>query len=234
MEQLQKAFLVATYASGLMDFFEVQFNPTEFTLDKAAQISEITIPGLDSPLLQFVRGQNEKLTVDLFFDSTESGMGVEVKSVTELTDRVYQLIKIEPERHAPPICDFFWNSKFPGSDLTAQAGNQKRTSFQCVVESVKQKFTLFNPHGVPLRATITLTLREYKTLDEQLHQLNLTSPDRTHGHVVQQGETLSAIAARYYLKPSAWRAIAKDQRNNLEDPRRVESGQFLTIPPIAN
>ena len=77
-------------------------------------------------------------------------------------------MKIEPDGHAPPVCTFIWNARFPGADLPAVAGNQRRTSFQCVVESVKQKFTFFSPEGVPLRATLSLALREYKTLDEQL------------------------------------------------------------------
>jgi hypothetical protein len=230
VEQLQKATLVAIYHDAPMEFFEVQFNPTEFSLDKGVQIAEIAIPGLDSPLLQFVRGQNEKMTVDLFFDTTESGMGPGATSVTTLTDRVYRLVKIEPARHAPPICSFLWNRSFPGADIFPRAGNQRRTEFQCVVESIKQKFTLFSPEGVPLRATLSLTLREYKTLDEQLRQLNLSSPDRSHSHVMQQGETLSALAGRYYRKPEAWRPIA--EANNIEDPRRLATGTFLTIPPI--
>jgi hypothetical protein len=230
MEQLQKATLIATYHSGDMEIFEVQFNPTEFSLDKGAQIAEIAIPGLDSPLLQFVRGQNEKMSLDLFFDTTEKGMGPGATSVTTLTDRIYELVKIEPAGHAPPVCTFVWNSRFPGADISARAGNQKRTDFQCIIESVKQKFTLFSPEGVPLRATLTLTLREYKTLDQQLHQLNLSSPDRTHSHVVQRGETFSSIAARYYRKPGEWRHIV--DANELEDPRRLIVGSFLTIPPI--
>ncbi len=231
MEQLQKAMLVATYHNGDMDFIEVQFNPTEFSLDKGAQIAEIAIPGLDSPLLQFVRGQNEKMTLDLFFDTTESGMGPGATSVTTLTDKVYSLVKIEPSRHAPPICSFLWSSSFPGADLSPQAGNQRRNEFQCLVESIKQKFTLFSPEGVPLRATLTLTLREYKTLNEQLNQLNLSSPDRTHSHVVQNGETLSSIAGRYYRQPGAWRFVA--DANGIQDPRRLDVGRFLTVPPIA-
>jgi hypothetical protein len=230
MEQLNKAILFATYHNGEEDFFEVQFNPTEFSLDKGAQIAEIAIPGLDSPLLQFVRGQSEKMTVELFFDTTEYGTGTGATSVTTLTDRVYELVKIEPAGHAPPICSFMWNSKFPGDGVSAHAGNQKRSEFQCVVESIKQKFTLFSPEGVPLRANLTLSLREYKTLDEQLFQLNLSSPDQTHRHIIQQGESLSSIAARYYRQPGAWRHIA--EANGIEDPRRLKVGEGLTIPPI--
>ena len=104
---------------------DVQFNPTEFSLDKGAQLAEIAIPGLDSPLLQFVRGQNEKLTVDLFFDTTETGTGAGATSVTTLTDRIYSLVKIEPDGHAPPICTFIWNASFPGR---RPAGRQPATS----------------------------------------------------------------------------------------------------------
>ena len=230
MEQLQKATLIATYHSGDMEIFEVQFNPTEFSLDKGAQIAEISIPGLDSPLLQFVRGQNEKMSLDLFFDTTESGMSTRATSVTTLTDRIYELVKIEPAGHAPPICTFVWNDKFPGADISSHAGNQRRTSFQCVFESVKQKFTLFSPEGVPLRATLSVSLREYKTLNQQLHELNLSSPDRTHSHVVQNGDTLSRIAGRYYKKPGEWRSVA--DANEIEDPRRIAVGAFLNIAPI--
>ncbi len=232
MEQLQKAKIVATYQKkGLLEFdeFDVQFNPTEFSLDKGVQIAEIQIPGLDSPLLQFVRGQNEKMTLDLFFDTTEHGMGDSATSVTTETDRVYALVKIEPESHAPPICLFIWNAKFPGSDMSGHVGNQRRSSFQFVVENIKQKFTLFSPKGVPLRATLTLTLREYKTLDEQLYQLNKSSPDRTHHHVVQSADTIAGLAGRYYRKSGEWRSIADE--NEIYDPRRLAVGQTLTIPP---
>ena len=230
MEQLAKAVLVATYSDRRIDFIDVQFNPTELTLDKGVQIAEIGIPGLDSPLLQFVRGQNEKLTLDLFFDSTEDGTGAGATSVTTLTDKVYSLVKIEPGGHAPPICTFVWNSRFPGADISPFAGNQRRNEFQCIVESVKQKFTLFSPQGVPLRATLSLALREYKTLNQQLQQLNLSSPDRSHSHVTEGGDTLARIADKYYRKAGEWRAIA--DANQIEDPRRLGAGRFLAIPPI--
>lgn len=232
MEQLQHAVIKVKWQSGAEEKpIPVKFNPTEFSLEKSVQIAEIAIPGLDSPLLQFVRGQNEKMTVDLFFDTTEDGMGAGAKSVTTYTDQIYQLAKIEPQRHAPPICKFIWNAKFPGCDVE-HIGNQKRNEFKCVVESVKQKFTLFSPEGVPLRATLTVTLREYKTLDEQLKGLNLQSPDRTQSHVVQSDETLAGIAARHYQRPGEWRRLALVEENGIEDPRRLRVGSFLTIPPI--
>jgi nucleoid-associated protein YgaU len=226
MEPTKRAQILV---DGRTNPIEVQFNPTEFSLDKSVQVAEITIPGLDAPLQQFVRGQSEKLTLDLFFDTTEHGMGTGATSVTTLTDAFYELVKIVPHTHAPPICTFIWGDRFSGSDFSFYVGNQRRNGFRCIVESVKQKFTLFSPEGVPLRATLTVTLREYRTLDDQLRQLNLTS-DRTQSHIVQRGETLSSIAAQHYLRPGEWRRIA--EANDIEDPRRMMVGAFLTIPPI--
>jgi nucleoid-associated protein YgaU len=150
--------------------------------------------------------------------------------VTTLTDPVYSMVKIEPTRHAPPIVTFMWGQHFPGGELSDFSGSQRRTEFRGLVESVRQKFTLFSPEGVPLRATLTLSLREYKTLDQQLDQLNLSSPDRTHGHVVQQGETLAAIAQRYYGRATDWRPIAEN--NGIEDPRRLLPGTVLAVPTL--
>jgi hypothetical protein len=255
----------------------VQYNPTEYSLDKQVTLGEVTIPGLDAPVQQYVRGNAERLTFDLFFDTTDqAGMGPGAVSVTTETDKIYQLIRIEPERHAPPILTFVWSDQFPGSSvggapgslaasavravtgalggaassladaaqaatggsvgstalagLGASLGNQRRNGFRCVLESVKQKFTLFSSEGTPLRATLSVTLREYRTLEEQLKQLHLSSPDRTHAHVIDATDTLAGISDRYYERPDDWRSIA--DANNIDDPRRLAIGTLLRVPRL--
>jgi len=209
----------------------VQFNPSEYTLNKGAMVQEIPIPGLDTPILQFVRGQAETMTLDLFFDSTENGMGIEADPVTELTDEFYQLVKIDPWTHAPPIVLFSWGGEsFPGQrSYESIQGNQQRFGFKCVVESIRQRFTLFSPEGVPLRATLTVSLKEYKTLAEQITELNLLSADHTRARVIQQGDTLSRLAWQAYGDPGAWRLIA--DRNNVGDPLDLPPGLVLELPP---
>ena len=232
MEKLAMATILVMGADGKQrqDPIRVQHNPTEFTLDKGVQVSEVPVPGLDAPLLQFVRGKSETLTVDLFFDTTDNGMGQGAESVTCQTDKIYELTKIAPGDHTPPICAFMWNAKFPGSNVSDKSGSQKREAFQCIVESVKQKFTLFSPEGVPLRAVLTVTFKEYKTLHEQHWQLNLNSPDRTQAHVVARGETMSSIAGVHYRRPGEWRHIAI--ANGITDPRRLATGVVLDVPPL--
>jgi hypothetical protein len=210
---------------GLTSTIDVQFNPTQYTLNKGAQIAEIAVYGLDSPVLQFVRGQNEKLTLDLFFDTTraasgqgDSSMGEDAADVRDQTGAIYQLVKMQPRTHAPPRVRFIWGS----------------LSFKAVVQSVQQKFDLFSPTGVPLRATLSVTFCEYKTVEEQLAELNLQSTDHTKRRVVKEGETLSQIASEEYRDPMLWRYIANDERNKgkIDNPRRLRPGTVLLIPPV--
>jgi nucleoid-associated protein YgaU len=216
------------------ELIPVQYNPTELSFSKSVQLAEIGIPGIDSPLQQFVRGQAEKLTLELFFDTTDEGMGLNAKSVTLLTDRFYQLVKIDSRTHAPPICSFIWNRHdFPGAGREGMGGGffgQQRSQFRGIAESITQKFTLFSPTGVPLRATLSLVLREYKTLSEQLTQLNLKSPDHTKTYVIKAGDTLPEISAATQGNAADWKRIA--DHNRIRDPLRLSAGQILEIPPI--
>jgi Contractile injection system tube protein len=204
----------------------VQFNPTEFTLTKAAQLAEIPIPGLDSPIIQFVRGQSETMSFDLFFDGTESGTGSDAKSVTAQTDPFYDLVKIDGDQHAPPIVMFAWGGDaFPGH---RRPDSQQRHGFKGVVESVRQRYTYFSSLGLPLRAIVSMTLREYKTLDQQVAELNLRSPDHTKAYITHAGETITRVAERTGGDPRDWRAIA--DANGIEDPLALMPGVQLTVP----
>lgn len=204
--------------ANLPDRITVQFNPAEYTLAKGAQIAEVAIPGIDSPILQFVRGQNEKLSLELFFDTTQFGMGEAAgKDVRDLTAPFYQLVKIQSNTHAPPRIRFVWG---------------RGISFRAIVESVQQKFTLFNPSGIPLRASLAVTFREYKTLEEQLQELNLQSADHTKTRVVRRGDTLNHIAYEEYGDPAQWRQIAQDPGNAGIDPLHLVPGTQLVIPSL--
>jgi nucleoid-associated protein YgaU len=206
-------------ARGLPARFEVQFNPTQWTQQKGAQIAEISIPGIDSPLLQFVRGQNEKLTLEFFFDTTTEpgGMGENAVDVRTRTRGFYELGKMQPGTHAVPRIRLTWG---------------KGLSFTAIVESVQQTFTLFNPNGIPLRATLSVSFREYKTLEEQIKELKLESSDHTKQRLVRRGDTLSGIAAEEYADPGAWRHIANANLATIRNPRRLAPGMVLAIPPI--
>jgi hypothetical protein len=207
--------------------FEVLFNPERYTLTKGVQYAEIGIPGLDSPVLQFVRGQNEKVSFELFFDTTDQGMVDNVTDVRSKTSQVYSLLKILPSTHAPPRCILRWGT---GGQLFSFGTTQNGLPFnpRCVLESVNEEFNLFSPDGVPLRAKLNVTFREYKTIEEQLKETPKHSADRTKVRTVLRGQTLSLISWLEYNDSAQWRRIADE--NGLANPRIIPPGTLLRIP----
>lgn len=230
MPSLLKAKFKVLRNAGASETIEVQYNPSTLSFEKSPRVADIAIPGLDAPLRQFVRGQSETVTVDLFFDTTETGTAAGARSVTQLTDAFYGLVKIDPQTHAPPVCIFIWGTSFPGDSLPTMYQNQRRTEFKGLVTKVKQDFSLFSPEGTPLRATVSVTLEEYRPLQDQLQQLNLQSADHTRSHVLVEGDTLAGVAWQYLDRATEWRRLA--DANGIDDPRRLGIGATLLVPPL--
>ena len=195
------------------DEIAVQFNPDEVSVDKSVTYAEHDIPGLDSPLQQFVGGDAETLSVELFFDVYEP-RDDDVDDVRELTDRVTELVMVDGDRHAPPLVKFVWGT----------------ISFESVIESANTTYTMFRRDGTPVRARIDVTFREYTPPERQLAEEPRHSPDTTTIHRVSEGDTLPGIAAAEYDRPGRWRVIARE--NGIVNPRRLVPGTELTIPPL--
>lgn len=49
-------------------------------------------------------------------------------------------------------------------------------------------------------------------------------------YTVQQGDTLSHIAKQFYGKANAWNQIFEANRDQLDNPDRIQPGQVLKIP----
>lgn len=205
----------------------VKINPTDLAFSRAAIFADIAIPGLAAPISQFVRGDAETLNIELTFDSTEHGMGDRAVGVTATVHQFHQFVQIEGKSHATPLVRVRWGTDFPGNAYASDAPLSK--AFDARVLSVARKFTLFSSQGTPLRATVSLALREYIPLADQLAKLNLQSPDHTRTHVVGQGETLPLIAHDAYGDAQQWRVIA--DFNRIADVREVRPGTVLTLPP---
>jgi hypothetical protein len=150
-----------------------KFNPEKYTVSGGVQYAEIAIPGLDSPVVQFVRGQSEKVTLELFFDTTEQGTVDNVTDVRTLTSKVYDLMRVRGDTHAPERLIVAWGE----AGRLFNFGRKK--SPWCVIESISQEFTLFSPSGIPLRAKLNLSLRDAWTIEEQLQETPRHSSDRT-------------------------------------------------------
>lgn len=205
----------------------VRFNPSELAFSKAAQFADLAIPGLPMAVSQFVRGDAETLSLELLFDATEAGMGVGTEGVTTEVNQFHQFVQIDGDKHAPPLVRLSWGAHFPGNAYASAP--EPEGHFDAMVLTVARKFTLFAPDGVPLRAVVSISLKEYVSLARQIAAVNYRSPDHTRSHVVQEGETLPLIAHDAYGDVRKWRVIA--DHNGISDVRSVAAGTVLSLPP---
>lgn len=188
----------------------LRFNPTDYKLSKSNTFAEIPIPGLEAPPLQYVRGGSETLTVEALVDTSDTLDDVRVRYV----DRLRGLMTPDSREHAPPIVRFVWG----------------RSIFTGVLEKLDIAYQLFLPDGVPLRAKLDLTLKEYRQAAVQAMDPPRSSPTLEKSYVVRRGDTLSSIAAALYRRPDAWRELAR--ANGITDPRDLRPGQVLTVPRL--
>lgn len=188
----------------------VLFNPTEYSLETSVTYADQQLPGFTNPLTQFVSGDAETLSMELFFDTTADGTDVR-EHLAGLDD----LLRVDGERHAPPVCRFAWGTF---------------VEFTCVLERMTKRFTLFRPDGVPLRARADVTFKLYQPPEFEKSEKPRGSADRTKTWRVTEGDTLWAIAAAEYGDPRWWRAIADE--NGIMNPRTLEPGTDLVVPPL--
>jgi nucleoid-associated protein YgaU len=212
---LEKAVLVNTVTG---DRVAVQFNPEEYTLNRDVNYAQAAIPGTSAPLLQFAHGNMQTLEMEYLLDTYEahkSGMTNNAgDDVRPLVKKITDLMTIDPSTHAPPVAVFVWGS----------------LTFTCVLARASQKFIMFRPDGVPVRAKVTVTLNEFKNGDIEAKEIKRETADYSTLYVVGQDETLSAIAARVYEDAGMWRPIAI--QNALDDPRSLAVGQRLLVPQL--
>jgi nucleoid-associated protein YgaU len=200
----------------------VLFNPTEYSFERSNSYKAAPVPGLSSPLLQFVNGESDQLSMELFLDDytdPEGPTSQQRKERNSVANRLVdftRLLEIDRDLHAPPPVRFNWGTM----------------GFSAVIEKLGRKVTMFHPDGTPARATLSVSFREYRTLRQQLEEPRPQSADKSKRRVVIGRERLWFIAAREYNDPNEWTRIAA--ANDLDDPREIEPGDWLLLPPMEN
>lgn len=196
---------------------ECMFNPKEYSFSKRNQWTAGKSKGSNMPQLEFGGGQPATLQMQLFFDTYAAGKDVR----KEFTDSIWQLMMVDQKlkdpknkKGRPPKVRFQWGSAW---------------SFDAVITTVTQKFTLFLSDGTPVRATLDVTFQQIK--DAALFPPQNPTSAGAGGErvwVVNEGDTLAWIAYKEYGDSNQWRRIA--DANRLTQVRRLVPGTALEIP----
>lgn len=201
------------------DEFEVLFNPNQVQISKTGW-KLTTVSDNNGVSGEKVTPANDlaTLTIQLFFDTTLTGSPPD--NVQQYTKKIFNLTKprIGQSKKRPPRCKLVWGT-IGGKDSVLLPDG--------VLESVTKTLTQFLEDGTPVRATLNCTFREWTEPEKQQKEENLIDdPVR----IVKRGETLSTIANEEYGDSALWRIIAEE--NRLDNPRKIQPGLVLTIPPL--
>jgi LysM repeat protein len=214
---LEKAIITNTVTG---DKIPVMFNPSDYTVNHDVNYAQSVIPGLSGPILQFVSGGMQTLEMELFLDTYEQHkvsnriINNAQDDVRALTNQLTSLMNIQPSTHAPPVLLFTWAS----------------LSFTCVLARASQRFIMFRPDGTPVRARLQVVFNEFNDVDLEAKEVKRETADYSKIYTVNQGETLSGIAAATYGDPTVWRVIAL--ANAIDRPRTLTAGQRLLLPKL--
>ena len=140
---------------------EAQYNPKELQVDQtipwqkpqpANKANKTDAAAEDGGLtLEFTGAEGRTMSVELLFDAAEPNgrkvdVAAKVKDLYQMASVMKPNSKDESERR-PHHCVVSW-------------GDRGMPKFQCVIEQISTKYSMFSTDGVPLRATCTVKLKE--------------------------------------------------------------------------
>lgn len=189
---------------------DVMYNPEELSLSQHTRVEG------EGNKVWFSRTQPDDLTVTLFFDTYEKR-----SDVRKSTNEILALTEPWPAKKGakvPPTVRFLWADRL----------------FTGIVTQVSQRFTMFLPSGVPVRAELTVSIKEVLTDTEEIKAQGL---DNCRAMVtVSAGDRLDSIAYNVLGDSMQWRLIA--DANGIYDPigfpARTWVGQTIAIPDTHN
>lgn len=218
LDELQLAKLtIDAYAdqrfTELASTWRALFNPTELGFARKNHYNNEQAAGASRPTTSYSSGEPDEISIEFFFDGTgvvESGA-----SVRERLDALLDLTSFQPDTHRPYYIHLYWGS----------------FNFRGVLTSADVTYTLFDRAGEPLRAKVACQFSEVIEPEDLARTERRESADLHQTWLVGQDETLDLIAHKVYGSPAFWRPIA--EVNQLTNPRAVEPGTVLVLPPRA-
>ena len=194
-----------------------QFNPEHISFSKGNRLGSAKVVGAEHPVTTFLSGDTEELSFDLLFDTsmekTLLGQPVSVKQKYVLGFQ--KILDKNSDEHAVAVCEIVWG---------------RTLDFTGMLRNMNVNYTMFSKEGIPLRVRLGLTFEKKISLQAQEEEVSEESSDRTKQRTLHTSDHLWTLAAREYEDPGKWRHIA--DVNGIDNPRILETGKDLIIPPL--
>ena len=133
---------------------EAHYNPKEIDLAKQTTWQDMKtikpVRGGEAWDLEYTGAPARSMSLELLFDGYEIGRSIEpiIDALTKLASPIDETSS-KYEKSRPHVCVVVWNER-------------ELPKFQCVIESLAVKYTMFTRDGKPVRATCQIKLKEIR------------------------------------------------------------------------
>lgn len=225
---LVPAMIMCVTSPLALGIVNLDFNPSKITMTRSASVDSNPRSGLGAgtpsgaspPIAKKVNAPDIKMD-KIFLEGITCKMRCDqllrwLSPVMSPPDLLKAAIGM-PVASQPPQLMFIWGPPKVGF------------VYEVMLTQVTISYVRFNPIGIPVRAEVSLSMRQIPSLLSEM-PTNPTSggPAGRRTHVVRSGDTLQSIAMSYYGQPGQWRAIAA--ANRIDDPARVRPGTTVYLP----
>ncbi|TDX01280.1 CIS tube protein [Dinghuibacter silviterrae] len=200
------------------DSIDASINPDSYSLSYGVSYKG-SQEKLSNAVTQIFQGMSDtSLSLDIVVDGTglvplPSGVSDVDGYLKKLKDIVYTY---QGTYHRPNYLKITWGNLI----------------FLGVCDSMSTKYTLFNPSGAALRATVSLKFKQNTDFETKLKLAQASSPDLTHVRTVKAGDTLPLMAYRIYGDSAYYTLVAR--ANNLDHFASIRPGDELYFPPLTS
>lgn len=197
----------------------VQLNPENFALNSHVLYDEEQEPGTSGNDLNFDKIEPRSLSFDFLFDQTGALDGSEPtdNGVEDQIDKFRKVtLDYEGEIHQPKFLKLAWGVLI----------------FYCRIESMEISYKMFRPDGMPLRAVVSVTFKEYIEKTKRAAEENAQSPDLTQVRMVSEGDQLPLMSHKIYGSIRYYSEVARF--NGLRSLRSLKPGEKMVFPPLEN
>lgn len=226
-----KAYTDPKCSGDPIETFDALINPAQFTEETNISYIQCQAPGTSGVQLQFDKIVPSDFTLDLILDAT--GLLEDKTPVADFTSLITSLsLRPKPESIKSQVERLKKVMHYDGDIhgvyyLELKWGN---LSFKCNITKLSITYTVFRPSGVPLRAKVQATFKQFQEDELREKTDSNHSPDLTHVRTVKAGDTLPLMTHRIYGDFSYYLEVARV--NKLKNYRDLTPGMKLIFPPF--
>lgn len=206
---LEKAVIKKKNKNGINHIMDVQFNPSEYTVSRAAQYFEAIPIGraAQEGRLQFKKNSFYEFKTTLYFDTydTKEDVRQEILKLGAFLDKDSVL-------HVPDEIIFAWGE----------------FTFIGRLYNLNENYTMFHSNGNPIRAKVQITAKGLISDGTTSSETSTEQTNTTKVRNLTGIDELWMLAQKEYGNPNMWRGIAA--ANGILNPRKPTQTKQLKLP----